>query len=207
MNECTIVSFMPIRLYEQKSGVIPPAYLIPAAEGETPGTLIIGPATYFTYIDQDRGSLRSTILAEHLAKGICDDFIQSQFGIEDDAAPGLCWFSGRHGNREVMERFPKEISEIVRKHRNWYRAICSVADNDWARYHNHNAISDIQRMAGRSLGLDPERHEWISIASSAETITCPACKTSVRSDAVVCSTCRCILNLDKYKLYIFAKGE
>ena len=206
VNVCTLVSFMPIQLLERKSGIIPPDYLIPAAKSDRePGVLHVGPAQYYTYLDMDRGSLKSIELADNLARAICNDFANSQLGVSEDAVPGMTWFPGRHGSLEVTIKFADEVKETLRKHYNWYRAICFIADNDWQRYHHHNAISDIQRHAGKAIGLDPVEHEWIAISNTADMPTCPVCKQRVRADVIICPTCRCVLNKEEYDKFTFAQ--
>jgi len=199
---------MPIQLFEVKSGVIPPAYLIPASEGdEKPGILWVRPASFFTYIDADRGSLRSVALSDQVAKAICDDFASSQLGIDENSRPGVTWFPGKLEAEEVLAAYPKEIAQVLDLHYNWYRAICFIADNDWNRYHHHNSVSDIQRKAGTALGLSSLEHEWLSISSAQGQTRCPACKSPLHPDAIVCGACKCIVDAERYKKLSFAKEE
>ena len=200
---CTIFSLMPIQIYEVKSGIIPGTFTIPKSDGKNPSTLIVGPSHYFIYLDESRGSIKSLAPAYEVAQSIVEDFKSSQIGMSDDASPGLGWIVGRFSSGEMIVHV-NVLKDLKEKQRKWYQNICRLADNDWARYHHHNAISDIQRTAANELGLNVNDHEWMSITATEGLVNCPACGSKVGKDIVVCPMCRCVLNVEKHKSLVFA---
>jgi hypothetical protein len=148
--------------------------------------------------------LKSTDTADIVAAAVVNDYCAAQIGLSDTARPGLGWFPGKHDGDGILAEFPKEVKSLLSKHEQWLRNICFMADNDWNRYHHHNVISDMQRRAAENLGLNSAEHEWMNIQVVEGMQTCPACGSRIRPDVIVCSTCRCIIDKDRYTQYQFA---
>jgi hypothetical protein len=139
------------------------------------------------------------IPGEELAKSLVNDYIRAQLVYSEDAHPALFWVPGeeKDGNI-VITKYNKQLEESRVKQNNWFKKLIELADDEWAKNHQHKTITDIQRFACRSLGLT-ESKEWYTSPDPVEMIKCPACMTMIEKAAVVCRNCKHILNKSKAK--------
>lgn len=187
---CTVVSFVPFEIFEEKPGLIPPNFRIPESDGKTPQLLEVGTATHYVYIDQTRGHLPVRNPADVISRSIVDDYCSSQLGVDLQAMPALFWVEGKTTIEEVLKDKVNVAKHLIKQKR-WFTNIIKVADDDWRKYHQHNVISDFQRKIGEFMGLDPREHEWMSVTKMIEgsNKSCPFCQSLIEKDAVVCSVC------------------
>jgi hypothetical protein len=197
----TLISVYPFDIYEQKPAIYPGTFYIPAAK-DGPTSLIIGEA--FHFVDRvDAPPLRIRVLPQELAKSIVYDWTTAAIGvdIEEDVIPGLFYVNGAHENSVIEVLFANEINAAKARQRKWFIELVKIADDDWSRYHKHTVISDIQRYAVKELNLE---REWSIIVQEQALKLCPACKSTTLPGAVVCSSCKAVLDLEKYKTFQFA---
>lgn len=202
---CTVVSYVPLIIHEEKPGLYPPRYDIKASDMKIPSILHVNTADHFVYLDQDRGTLRVRNGSDVVAKSLVDDYISSQLGVDDTARPALFWTTGIHTSAEIMTAFKLRVPEMLDKQRKWFINICVIADNDWNKSHQHNVVSDFQRRLAEIIGWQPDQHEWMIPHSSLATERCPACQTPVVPGLAICPSCRCILDKTKYSKFEFAE--
>jgi hypothetical protein len=200
----TVVSYMPFPINEEKPGLFPPRYHIDASDMKTPSLLKIGTANHFVYLDESRGTLRVPDPSDQVARSICEDYIESQLGVDDDARPALFWVPEDVSAEEIKEKMKIEIARYLLKQKQWFTNVCMLADNDWNRYHQHNVISAFQRQCAKFIGLKQSEHEWMSPLTTMESNACPACGTSVAKGVIICPNCKLILDKEKAKEFEFA---
>ena len=203
---CTIASLVPFPIREEKPGLIPSTFEIPASDMKYPMTLTVGTARHYVYLDQDRGSLPVRTASTEVAESVVVDYIASQQRVGPDAQPAIFWVPGDKNPDQILIENHKEITDVLRKQSNWFTLVCQQADDDWAKYHRHTVVSDIQRKMAQILGWNPEQHEWMAPDVTAVGIRCPACGTLALMGAAVCSQCQCILDPERYSTLQFAKG-
>lgn len=201
---CTVVSIVPFSISEEKPGLIPNRYNIPASDGKEPVCLIVKEAKHNVYIDDTRGTLPVRDGSDEVARSIVQDFLDSQLGASDGCGPGLFWVVGAWTPEEIKKNFAAELSAARISQQRWFIEICKLADNYWNRHHQHNVINDFQRKAADLLGYRKEDHEWMAPSEILKAIRCPACNISISPELVVCTNCKCVLNPEKFKTLQFA---
>lgn len=201
---CTVISLVPFEISEEKPGLVPGRYVIRASDTFEPQVLHVNKALHYVYLDETRGSLQVRDGPDEVARSIVDDYIVSQLGIEENARPALFWVPGELSVAQVKLQLSDRLSELREIQQNWFVNIARIADNDWARYHQHNVISNFQRKAAQLIGWRPEEHEWMSDKVILKPVKCPSCGNVVEIGTVVCPACRCVLDEEKHKSLTFA---
>jgi hypothetical protein len=194
----TVISLVPLDITERKPGLVPSMYHIPASDMKTPSLLKVDTATHFVYMDESRGSLPVKNPSDIVAKSIVDDYCSSQLGIDEEASPALFWVAKDLEIEEVQSRFKIEIMRALIKQKRWFLNVSMMADNDWARYHQHNVISFFQRKVAEIIGWNPKEHEWMAPGTTMKSSPCPYCGISVPEGLPVCSAGH-IVNAKLYK--------
>lgn len=203
---CTVVSLVPFDINEEKPGLQPATFFLPASDMKTPSVLKIGTARHYVYLDQDRGHLPVRTLSVEVATSVVRDYITSQMAVGPDSQPALFWVPGDLNATQVTLGHQDLIQSSLKKQSKWFTLVCQQADDDWAKYHRHTVVSDVQRRMAQIIGWNPENHEWMAPNLTAIGQRCPACGTMVMMGAIVCASCQCILDNEKYKTLHFAKG-
>src|SRR5215831_6767885 len=191
---CTVVSLVPFEIREEKPGLIPSSFYLPASDMKTPSILKVGTARHYVYLDQDRGHLPVRTPSTELATAIVRDYITAQQRVDPEAQPALFWLPGALTAHDVLKEYSDRVLEALLRQSSWFVAVCQQADDDWTKYHRHTVVSDIQRKMAQILGWNPEQHEWMSPNVTAIGTRCPACGTLAMMGAAVCSQCQCILD-------------
>lgn len=210
---CTVVSFIPWELNEEKPGLIPPRFKIEKSDGKIPTITHIRKAFHFVYLDETRGSLKANDPSDEVANSICNDFINAQLEVDDVAKPGIFWLPGLLFYDEIAKKYKERLDAVKEGQRRWFLNICRIADDDWNRYHKHNSVSDFQRTAARMLGWDPKEHLWmdpevVQKPFEGKTTRCLACNTELEGEPVICKACGCILRPSEYdKMKFTTKKE
>lgn len=207
----TLISTLPRPLGEEKPGMFPSFYKIPAAlDKNSLGILHIGDAYYnelIPYGDSKAPPRRIDVSAERVAEGLIFDFISAVLGTNfepDDNGvirkPGLFWIGGVLYEKEIKKDFNHKIIEATRCTEAWFKSLVKIADDDWQKFRQHKMITEWQRTACKWLGIN---REWNFDAITASS-TCPACMQVVSPMAIVCNHCKCILKPEEYKKLQFA---
>jgi hypothetical protein len=206
--DSTVVSFIPFDIMEEKPGLYPPRFHIPASDMKIPSIIKISTCSHFVYLDESRGTLRVPDPSDQVARSICEDYIESQLGVDEFARPALFWLPDDLTVGKIILDYKDDIAKRLELQRKWFLNVSMLADNDWQRYHQHNVISSFQRKCADIIGWNPREHEWMSPMTTMESSSCPACGTSVVKDVIICPTCKCVLNetLAKEKGLKFAQA-
>ena len=187
---CTVVSFLPWQLRETKPGMIPNEFIVPKREGKIPGTLKVVDCIAMVDIGLDRPAFKSPVPAEQLAESIVRDATSSLLEYDLDTKPAVFYVQGEFSGEEVLKKFPELCAEQLNAQNRWWLKLVKVADDLWARFHQHKMISDLQRHAARELGLNGK--EWAMEPEPVTLVKCFACKTMIESDAIICSSCNTV---------------
>lgn len=192
----TILSIVPVEIKEFKPGIYPGQFNIDACADPKK------PIVYYVY-----GSKQMVAVAGHkepiaidtpsftIAKAIVNDYNAGHMFSTGDARPGLTFVQGKKTFEEISKEFPTVLPQLVKEQRNWYVALVKMADNDWARYKSHKAISDLSKIACRSLALE---REWLVDEYTSEmNVRCKACFQPLNKEQVVCHHCRAIQDNNK----------
>lgn len=204
MSKSTLISIVPFPIAEFKPGIYPGFFEISASKNELPEVLVIGESIYHVEIDENR-TITVKCPSEDIARSVVDDYITSNlaYSADDNAAPGLFWKPGEWNLSKILDGLKNELQEVKARQRRWFIKLVQLADDDWEKTQQHKFISDMQRHACKSLGLE---RPWIIIPKTTEGLTkCVACQSIISVDAVICPNCRCILNKSKYESMKFVE--
>lgn len=203
----TVISIVPFPITEVKPGLFPNTFTIKPSRNNVPEVLHVGTCVHYVYIDGDRGSLQVRDSSAEVCKSIVEDYINSQLGIDLESYPGITWMPGEITREQFVIEWPEAFKDLKVAQHNWFKILCRIADTDWKRYQQHNAISETQRIAAIAIGLDPKTHMWMDQSAPADapdSPRCPKCNSIVSPQQVVCLGCRFILNKASYDPTEFA---
>lgn len=195
--DCTIISACPFPLDEKKPGLNPGVFKIPAANlaHQDIEILVIKGSTYPVYMDSDRGSMIIDEAPEKVADAVVKDFCSSHLGVDGSRMPAIFWVSGEYDKTDAKRIFAEQIIDAIKRQGEWFRRLVEMADDDWEKYHQHKFITDIQRYAGKALGL---ARPWIVKPESIRTQDCPGCASTVSGKAIKCPHCQTIINVQAW---------
>lgn len=201
--QATVVSFFPIAIEnESKPGCYPGNFTIPASDGIEPQVIHVENSSGYVYLDEYRGSLRTTSPADEMAHSIVEDYCNSIVYATHEARPALFWVEGKHTPAEILKKFSAQCNEALAKQKNYFITLVKIADDDFKRTGQLRVVSDLQRFACNRLNLT---REWNVEAAVAASTRCPACTEIISVAAIVCPKCRAILDREKYKKFEFAE--
>ncbi len=215
MGPQTIVSIAPFELKVDLPGRSPALFYLRPSTGE-PVVGYVGDGTSVYYMDADRGSLMvmtpSETFVEEIIRSNRDTAL---LAMEGEGKPGVFAVEGRFRWPEdaakvaYYERDDENVvlrtktlrdlvDEAAKDQVKWYRKLVALADQLWSHPNGKrpNQISDLQRHAARRLGLIKE---WLDKEIVVEAIRCKFCTAVVDGQAIVCPTCRNVLNTAAYK--------
>lgn len=203
-EKATIVSIVPFLIDESKPGIYPGTFRIPPVKDDDIEILVVGNSIHYVYLDETRGSIKIDTPAQEIARSVVEDFIDSQIESSrlEESHPGLFWVPGEFSKNDVLNKFGDKIKAAREAQNRWYLRLVRMADDDWSRYHQHKSISDTQRHAAKSLGLDKE---WLISPKNVVEKRCPGCKSVVHPEAAICPSCRCILDKAKWQALSLAE--
>lgn len=193
-TKATIVSIVPIKIRIPTPHINPSIYEIPAAKIGEIQVLVLSEATYPIYMGEGR-SMTNRELAVTVADQITKQYVGAQLGLGEDCQPGIFHVVGNYTPAEIPKAFPELLENATRQQRNWFAKLVNEGDDCWNRFHKSAAISDLQRKACTWLGI---KREW-NVDVAAVRQSCPACKGDLPDGAIVCMSCRTIINAKAYK--------
>lgn len=199
-SEATIISICNFPIDEKKTGLMPSEYGIPPADFGDISLLTVDDAFFFVYIDEARGYLRSVTPAFRLAQSIVQDFINAQLCRAVDAEPGLFCVRGSFKKEEIKNRFHREIVDARARHKRWAEMLVAIGDDFWNSVQKRSSISQRSRDAANFLKID---RPWLNVAPAVieptvEMKDCPVCFERVNIKAIVCRSCKSVLDKEAY---------
>jgi hypothetical protein len=200
----TLVSYYPLEFREFVPFLYPSEYIIPPSNGKDPQILVIEDGFYI--VDnrnvENAPGMRIEVPAERIAYSLINDFRLSSAHATETAYPAIFYVPEKVDVPTLLKKYNGLIQESLQAQKNWFRRLVQVADDNWQRYRMHRMITDLERLAAKTLGLD---REWLNVLVELEN--CPACNTKVSKNQVVCHQCRFILNEAAYKNMRFADAH
>lgn len=197
---CTVVNLLPREIVEDKPHLLPNTFKIPAAKWGDIAVLHVEEAIHYIpnpLIDEGKpgSSFRQITPPNEVARSLVEDYKNAHIATTEDAEPGLFWVEGRLSLDDIREYHSEEIKEADRKQKNWFRNLVALADADWEKNKNRLAVSDLQRLAARCLGI---RKDWVEMQMQ-ETVNCPFCTVAIPPDAIKCPNCKEVVKPEEYK--------
>lgn len=181
MNEITICSIVPYeRHWERSYG----HYRIKPGTIQNPTYLVVGDAQDKYWTDLEKGQF---IMVPVQSRNIVNDFVTDK---ELDQG-----FFPIAGDEPTIE----EMTTAIARQRVFYVKLVRLGDTAWAQYGKHEHISDAQRRAAHSLGV---QKDWNTIAVA--NIECPSCGEFVPAHVAMCKHCSAIIDREAYDKLEFA---
>ena len=201
MSKSTLVSTLPFKLTESKPGLNPAYYEVPAAEFGDISILVIEDGFHIFLVpgtDDRTPPMRVTDTSSQIAKSLIDDYISAnlEVDLETEAIPGMFYLDGPLTADIVKKAHKDKIEEAKLRTHKWFQRLITLADDDWAKYHQHKAITELQRSACNYLGL---KREWNFNVVEMLANLCWACKSPVHPEALICNQCKAIINSFEYE--------
>lgn len=203
MSNATVVSIYPFELKELKPGLNPGFFQIPACESyDNPILFFVGPSTYNVYLGEKR-NFPVEVEAIKMARSIVNDVITShiEYKADEGAHAGLMAIEGEISEQILKVKYKGQLQELKDAQTKWFKRLVVLADNDWEKYHTHVSISDLQRKAVQMLNLS---RPYMDVIKSDIPMICPVCQDLIPVGAIVCKTCKAVLDPVKYKEFQFA---
>jgi hypothetical protein len=187
----TIVSIVPVEIREFKPGLYPGQFNIDACDDpRVPVLYRVAGSKQMISVAGHREPIAMDTPSKTIARAIVTDYIGAHLFATGDASPGLAFVTGDRSREEILKDFPSLLPTLVRQQRLWFTALIKMADNDWNRYHNHKAISELSKIACRAIGL--ERDWLIDNLTPEMQFKCKACRQMLEVGQLVCHHCRAI---------------
>lgn len=204
---CTIVNLLPMELNEDKPHMLPSSFKVPAATKHSLGLLHVEEGIHYVpnpLVDDGKpnSSIKQITMPDEMARSIVEDYASAQVALGSGATPGIFYVSGRLTEKEVRELYPDLVEQYTVQMKKWFHNLCALADADWNRNHNMLAVSDLQRMAAKYLGINKE---WVEFKQQ-ENAVCKFCTVFIPVGAIVCPNCKNILDDKAYTLATKGKG-
>lgn len=193
---CTVVSLLPLIINEEKPHMLPSTFRVPAAVYGKIAILHVEEGIHWVPDPILDRSLKQVTSPSEMSRSIVDDYTSAHICLGEDCMPGLFWVEGRLTVAEVEQHHKGKIRKYKTMQDNWFHALCNMADADWHKNHNMMAVSNLQRMAARSLGL-AEKYEWVQM-ESVSTTECPFCKFRIALGSIKCINCKEVVDQAAY---------
>jgi len=198
MDKSTLVSILPFQLDEKKPTIFPGRFQVPAGSDTNPGTLSIGPSSWWKELPDDQPLLEIPVSSFSVAESVVNDFKNSQLGFsKGQREPGIFFVMGEKDSKGVLKDHKAELDAAIHKQKEWYLALVKIADTLWARTQgNPLSITNTARQAAIYLKLDKP---WMQDFKTLQMENCPACGTLRQNLFPVCANCKTILDPERYK--------
>jgi len=154
--EATVVSLLPFPIHEEKPGLHPGVFDIPAAAPGDFSILHIGVSNYGHYVDGDRGTLSIPEFASNVAKAIVNDYANSQLEADANHKPGLFWVAGKLDKEKIKTLHAKELAAAQEVQNKWFKKLVMRASDSWTKHKLHRNITELERHAARALKVEAE---------------------------------------------------
>lgn len=198
----TIFSIFPKEIREAKNTISPGRFYIPAGTYAKPSVLVIGPSSWWKYIDENQPILEIPQSSIQVADSIVKDWTNGMVGCNmTTSMPGVFWLPGEIKVEELKSNLKYAQALALAKSRQdaYWNALIKYADTFWARTNGSPlCISDEMRIAAKELGLEDNK-DWMKDFSQLARVNCIACGTPVRPGYPVCATCGAVTDNEQAK--------
>ncbi len=180
-KEITVASIVPYERHWKRSYS---HYRIKPGTPEKPSYMVVGEVEDKYWTDMEKNHF---IMVPVQPQNIVADLIRAK---ELDQGFFIC---------RGAEASKKELEKAIVRQRAFYVKMVRQGDAAWAKNGKHENISDAQRRAALSLGV---QKDWNTIAKP--NIECPSCGELVPIQVAVCKYCSAIINKEAYEKLEFA---
>jgi len=190
----TVLSICPFETIEIKP-IARGYFKIPAAPKDDFVLVLIEESSYIQRLPATDHNIVVPVASHHIAKSIVDDFINTVIEASDEAGPGMMWFDHKLTREQVLKDHSEELKALFERQIQWFKNLCRLADDDWSQYKKIGLISGHQRYAAQYLGYKPA---WLpEYNPNSGLIDCPACFSKIDARAVICISCKAVLDKKK----------
>jgi hypothetical protein len=200
----TVISMLPYPLNERKPGLVPGVFEIPYCPPNEIVLFNVERCQHSVYLDHNRPRLIVPDPSDLVARSIVEDHKCAMICYEHGIAePGLGWVWGEYlntpdGKRSLVNDHAPLLKTMTGLQVEWYKRLLQMADDDWARYHQHKFVTQLQRTAAEVLGQT--NRDWMIEHKIEEALSkCKLCFAQVHPEACICPTCHGILDMERYK--------
>ncbi len=199
MDKSTVISVYPRRIEERKVTIDPGLFIIEPGTPEKPSTLVVGPSSWWKEIDETQPLLEISHSSVVVAQSVVRDYINGLIACDmGENMPGLFFLPGVWTAEKIAKDATEEgveartlLAEAVRKQKNWFNSLVTMADALWSRSNgNPIVIDDHMKMAANLLGLSTK--DWMKNTIAFEMIRCKACGSLRNPQYPICPTCKSI---------------
>ena len=193
LDKATIVSVYPKRIIEKKLTLQPSVFDIPPGSVEKPGILVIGPSSWWKFVEERQPLIEITHSAIVMAESIINDKINALLGVEPGVcAPGLFFVPGELNEAAIKKDYKVQLDQAAARQKLWYSKLVEMADSLWARTNqNPLAIPDDARFAARALSLDKP---WTKDFQLIQNVPCVACGSLRNPTYPICPSCKMVVD-------------
>lgn len=193
LDKATIVSVYPKKIIETKRTLQPSIFEIPAGTLEKPGISVIGPASWWKFVEERQPLIEITHSAVVMAESIISDKVNALLGAEPGVCgPGLFFVPGELTEAVIKKDYKTQLDQAAARQKLWYMKLIEMADSLWARTNgNPLAIPDDARFAARALSLDKP---WIKDFQLVQNVPCIACGALRNPAYPICPSCKMVVD-------------
>lgn len=194
----TVVSILPYLVNIDLPTVFPGRYTL---EGNSEGKFTFvhirrGRTDRYLGGPTNNGVVSLPILSEEIADAIVKDHIRANICVVPGIAePGIFALPGASNDQVIAQC--QQLSIARAKQKQWYIKLVEQADSDWKRTGNTRAVGRLAREAAQRLGLQKEWNTEENVHQQ-EINKCPICTSLINPTAIICMTCKYILNKPEY---------
>lgn len=193
-DKSTVVSIFPKAIDETNHTISPGRFKLAPGTYENPSLLIIGPSSWWKFIDDQQPILEIPCGSHQIANSLVRDYCNGLVGCNmTNSMPGIFWLPGELSAEDVKTKHPDALRKAKEKQDMFWKALVKLADSFWARTNgNPLSINDEMRMAAREMNLTGK--DWMKDFTMMQMVNCKACGSPVKPGYPVCSNCHAIVN-------------
>lgn len=193
LDKATIVSVYPKKFVEKKLTLQPNLFEIPAGTLESPAILVVGPSSWWKFVEERQPLIEITHSAIVMAESIINDKVNALLGAEPGVCgPGLFFVPGELNVLQVKKDYKDQLEKANARQKMWYMKLVEMADSLWARTNgNPLAIPDDARFAARALSLDKP---WTKDFQLVQNVPCVACGSLRNPTYPICPSCKMVVD-------------
>lgn len=197
LDKSTIVSIYPKPIHETHHTISPGVFDIPAGTHDNPATLIIGASSWFRDFDPEQSPIEIPDSSVTVAKAVVQGYASGLIGCDMGSKMiGLFYVLGSKSVKEIKTEHKVALDEAHEKQNNWFKELIAMTDSLWARSdQNPRVVSNDAILACNEL---QEHRNWLNAFATTKKNNCPACRTLIAQDVIVCPNCKIIIDPKKF---------
>lgn len=192
IDRATIFSIWPRDIHIEKITIEPNKYLIPKGTVDTPGRLVVTPASWWREDHMNDALIEMPEDSVKIARSVVNDYVNSILYTNPECRIGVFFIPGDISVAVLKDKHKEELENARRRQIVWFQRQVEAADVGWSRTNkNPLAISDDAKLAATELKLNKE---WMNATNLVEMITCIACGGLRNPLFPICNNCKNIVD-------------